>query len=92
MKKITVSVDDETHRIAKARAAEKGMSLSALVREYLCNLSSERTDASEPIQEAFGKRGKTLGEIVSNIRQRGGSIRSADNIPREELYDRNALR
>ena len=32
MKNITVSVDEETHRLARIRAAELGISVSALVR------------------------------------------------------------
>ena len=35
MRNITVSVDDETHRLARIRAAELDTSVSALVREYL---------------------------------------------------------
>ena len=35
MKKITVSVDEETYRLARIRAAELGTSVSALVRDYL---------------------------------------------------------
>ena len=39
MKNITVSVDDETYRQARIIAAERGTSVSAMVREYLGNLS-----------------------------------------------------
>lgn len=35
MKNITVSVDDETYRLARVKAAERGTSVSAMVREYL---------------------------------------------------------
>ena len=35
MKNITVSVDEETHRMARIRAAELDTSVSALVRDYL---------------------------------------------------------
>ena len=35
MKNITLSVDDETYRLARIRAAEAGTSVSALVRAYL---------------------------------------------------------
>ena len=35
MKNITVSVDEETHRLARIRAAELDTSVSALVRGYL---------------------------------------------------------
>ena len=82
MKKITVSVDDETHRSAKEWAAKRGMSVSALVREYLNNLP----------QRAPGPPGRTLSEVVADLRAKDIKLSSADNVPREELYDRDALR
>ena len=82
MKKITVSVDEETHRSAKEWAAKRGTSVSALVREYLNTLP----------QRSSGPPKKTLSEIVADIRARGGRISVSDNVSREELYDRDALR
>ena len=41
MKNITVSIDEETHRNARIRAAELGTSVSALVRGYLRGLVAE---------------------------------------------------
>ena len=41
MKNITVSVDEETHRRARIRAAELGTSVSALVRDYLRSLITD---------------------------------------------------
>jgi hypothetical protein len=35
MKNVTITIDDETHRQARIRAAELGTSLSALVKQYL---------------------------------------------------------
>ena len=35
MKNVTITIDDETHRAARIRAAEMGTSLSALVKDYL---------------------------------------------------------
>ena len=82
MKKITVSVDEETHRSAKEWADKRGMSVSALVREFLNNLPQR---APEPPK-------KTLSEVIADIRARGGGLRSADNLTRDELHDRNAFR
>ena len=45
MKNITVSVDEETHRAARIRAAELGTAVSALVRNYLRSLSRDRFPA-----------------------------------------------
>ena len=44
MKNITVSVDEETHRLVHVRAAELGTSVSALVRGYLKTLACKRAD------------------------------------------------
>ena len=82
MKKITVSVDDETHRSAKEWAAKRGMSVSALVREYLNNLPQR---APEPPE-------RTLDEVIEAIFARGGGIDPRENLTREELHDRNAFR
>ena len=43
MKNITVSVDDETYRRARTKAAERDTSLSALVRRFLVELVSEES-------------------------------------------------
>ena len=82
MKKITVSVDEETHRSAKEWAAKRGMSVSALVREYLNNLPQRTPEPPE----------RTLSEVIEAIFARGGGIDPSENLPREELYDRNAFR
>lgn len=41
MKNVTISLDDETHRKARVRAAELGTSLSALVKNYLNGLVAD---------------------------------------------------
>ena len=40
MKNVTISLDDETHRNARIRAAVLGTSLSALVKTYLTTLAA----------------------------------------------------
>ena len=82
MKKITVSVDEETYHSAKEWADKRGMSVPALVRELLNNLP----------QRAPGPPEKTLSEVIADVRARGGRISVSDNVSREELYDRDALR
>lgn len=47
MKNVTVSLDDETHRRARIRAAELGTSLSALVKDYLVRLSESGADTPD---------------------------------------------
>lgn len=39
MKNVTITLDDETHRAARIRAAEMGTSLSAMVKQYLQGLA-----------------------------------------------------
>ena len=92
MKKITVSLDDETHRLAKLKAAQKGTSVSAMVRAYLNGLVREESRADDSIASGTEKPEKTLDEVIEAIFARGGGIDPRENLSREELYDRNALR
>ena len=64
MKNITVSVDEDTYRSAKELAAERGTSVSALVREYLNGLTRA------PLQRS----GRTFGEVIADIRARGEEL------------------
>jgi plasmid stability protein len=43
MKNITLKIDDETHSKARIVAAQRGTSISALVREYLHSLDMQQT-------------------------------------------------
>ena len=42
MKNIAVSTDEETHRLARIRAAELDTSVSALAKDYLKGLVADR--------------------------------------------------
>ena len=81
MKNITVSVDEETHRLAHIRAAELGTSVSALVRGYLKTLVRKRAN-----QTAASRR---LGFMT-------GQIKVPDDFDRmggpeiEEMFGGNA--
>lgn len=46
MKNVTIALDEETHRLARIRAAELGTSLSALVKDYLRQLADAPLSAS----------------------------------------------
>ncbi len=96
MKNITVSVDEETHRLARIRAAELDTSVSALVRGYLKSLVTDRpgdTVADGPGAETEAeRRRRMLREVIEEITANGGGLRMADNLPREELYDRARAR
>ena len=87
MKNITVAVDDETYRSARIRAAELDTTVSALVREYL-RLLSVRQDEESRAETVPERRGRLLREVVADFDARGLALRVADNLSREELYER----
>lgn len=83
MKNITVSVDDETYHRARVWAAEQRTSVSAVVRRMLnevaaCDTREERLKRLER-------------ETLERIRARGGQFSAGNRLPREQLYERNAL-
>ena len=96
MKNITVSVDEETHRNARIRAAELGTSVSALVRGYLRELVAEPVDVSRTrvsdSETALQRRRRLLKEVLADIDARGVGLHMDENLPRDALYDRDALR
>ncbi|MHB2020693.1 MAG: DUF6364 family protein [Candidatus Xenobia bacterium] len=77
MKNITVSIDDETYRRARMRAAEKDTSVSALVREYLKQLGS-----GETVTETLKRDERVLREQVEKFS-------ATDRLPRDEVHERN---
>lgn len=76
MKNITVSVDDETYRRARIKAAEQDTSVSALVRGFLVSLTQTETEFERLKREEKDLRGRIRG------------FTAADRLPREDLYDR----
>ena len=96
MRNITVSVDEETHRRARVRAAELDTSVSALVREFLRRLAPrdrrrERLE-SQPLESALERRRRLFDEVFADFDARGVGLRMADNLPRAALHDRSAIR
>ena len=81
MKNITVSVDEETYRLSRIRAAEAGTSVSALVREFLTRLTHAGTHNLE-----FDQLQKLQDELIDSIHKRGAGLRSSENLPRNALY------
>ena len=75
MKNITVSVDEETHRLARIRAAELDRSVSALVRDYLKALAGEPSpqDSDAVIRrhvEQLYEEARDRAEVLSGQRIR----------------------
>ena len=91
MKNITVSVDEETHRSARIRAAELGTSVSALVRNYLRSLSRDSFSGVAVTPSGAATTGALrrteLDEVVADFKARGVGLRMSDNLTRDELYD-----
>jgi Arc/MetJ-type ribon-helix-helix transcriptional regulator len=75
MKKITVSVDDETYHRARIAASERYTSVSAMVREYLTALVGKEMDF------------EGLKRAESEFRARIGSFHAADRLSRDELHE-----
>lgn len=86
MKNLTVSVDEETYRLSRVKAAEAGTSVSALVRAYLVELVQGRIAETQ-----FDRLRRLQDETLKTIRARGAGLNSADNLSRGALHDRDAL-
>jgi hypothetical protein len=80
MKNITVSLDDETYRRARMRAAELDTSVSAVVRSYLLEFAGGQTD--------FERRKKLQERALGSIK----AFRAGSRLTRESVHDRDALR
>jgi plasmid stability protein len=76
MKNITVSVDEETYRRARVKAAERETSVSALVREFLTNLASKESEFER------------LKRLEHETRARIVNFDAADRLLRDEVHDR----
>ncbi len=78
MKNITVTVDDETYRRARIKAAERDTSVSALVKHFLAELAVGESDNDRLKREERA------------FRERIATFRAADRIPREDLHWRRS--
>ena len=76
MKNITVTVDDETYRRARIKAAERDTSVSALVKRFLTELAIGESDTERLRREERA------------LRERIATFRAADRMPREDLHKR----
>jgi plasmid stability protein len=74
MRNITVAIDEETYLAARVRAAAQGSSISALVKQFLKDLTAR--DA----------RFEALAQEEENIRARIEDFDAAARLPRGDLY------
>ncbi len=78
MKNITVSLDDETYRRARMIAAQRDTSVSALVRNFLCELGSGESEI-----ERLKREERALREQIT-------AFDASDRLARDDVHDRNA--
>jgi hypothetical protein len=75
VKNITVTLDDETYRRARVKAAEMDTSVSALVKQFLSELA-----AGESEFERLKKKEQALRERIA-------TFRASDRLGREEVHE-----
>ena len=91
MRTISVSVDEETHRLARIRAAETGTTVSAMMRDML--LATLKGPAKPgPVETEPQRRARLLDEVLEGFRKEGIGVDTGHLLTREEPYDRNAAR
>ena len=78
MKNITVTVDDETYRKARINAAERETSVSALVRDFLTELTAGESEA-----EQLRREERTLRERIKEFH-------AADRLSRDQVHSRRS--
>jgi hypothetical protein len=76
VRNITVTVDDETYRQARIKAAERDTSVSALVKQFLTDLAAGESDFDRLVRKEI------------EIRKRIKDFSASDRLPRDELYKR----
>jgi len=76
MRNITVSVDEDTYRQARIKAAERDTSVSALVKQFLTELAAEEGHQERLLRQERDLRARVTGFSAS------------ERLPRDELYNR----
>ena len=76
MKNITVTVGDDVYRRARIKAAERDTSVSALVRQFLVDLTKEADEFER------------LKQLESAMREKITKFSASDRLSRDELDDR----
>ena len=76
MKNITVSIDDQTYRHARIVAAERGTSVSALVKQFLAGLAKG------------GDRNEQLKRAERALREEITRFSAGDRLSRDDAHER----
>lgn len=77
MKNITVTVDDETYRRARVKAAEHETSVSAVVRDFLVEFANGESAADRLRREERALRARIVG------------FRAGDRMSRDDVHARH---
>lgn len=92
MKNITLKIDDETHRQARILAAQRGTSISALVREFLIDSTTKAASQNEPAASptAHEKRVADLDAFFAMMDAKAGArpprAEPLKPMTREQIY------
>jgi hypothetical protein len=78
MKNITVTLDDDTYRNARMKAAAMDTSVSALVKRFLTELGSGETEFER------------LKRLEREMRERITNFSAADRLSRDDVHRRDA--
>lgn len=76
MKQVTLSIDEETWRLADRAAAERSTTVGALVQEYLRGLAEQPGTQSDPAEALFAALDRARG------------FRAAERLTRAAAHER----
>ncbi len=89
MKNITVYIDEQADHRARIKAAQMGASIPALVRRYLHSLAAASSSSDKDLETPLERRHR-LKKFFEEFDARGRGV--SEILPREAIYDRDALR
>ena len=91
MKTVSVTVDDNTHRRLRIMAAERGTSVSAMIRDHMLSVINgpAQGDTGETEPE---RRRRRLAGLTGEFLDKGIGLSMSDNLTREEMYQERAPR
>ena len=91
MKTISVTVDDDTHRRLRIMAAERGTSVSAMIREHMLRILNGNSQEADK-ETGPERRRRRLQEFQDELQRKNIRFSAADRLTREEMYQRGAPR
>jgi Sec-independent protein translocase protein TatA len=79
MKNLTVALSDERYHRARAKAAEAGRSLSAIVAEFLDQFAEKESE--------FERLKRMEHELRAELDSKGIGLKASENLSRDEIYE-----